>query len=221
VFELRLPASRRAGDPLVLLIDGEEVTFPVGHYTLGDVQFTIGAGNELTVWYPEPGVPDGVYESNMTRIRIGTMTENRLARPDPTTDVLSLDVNMSTPPIGRYRGFLGTPDGDSDNEFVLPDGRQPQTWQDFIEGWRVTSRQDSLFTYAPGEGPETYNLPQTAVMPTMDDLLGGAGEDFMQRATDLLAGVCQADMNAVDIRVVPELVSDADQYPKSKEISLD
>ena len=54
---------------------------------------------------------------------------------------------MSTPTVGRYKGLLGTPDGNPNNEPALPDGSYPETWDGFIEGWRVTTKADSLFTY--------------------------------------------------------------------------
>ena len=197
-YEVRLPASRKFGDDLTLLIDGEPADLPPGSYAIGDGFVEIDDSNQIILHYQEPGVPS-TESQKTTRVRIGTMTENQLVRPDPATDVLSLEVTMNTPLLGRYAGFFGTPDGDADNEFVLPSGSFPDTWAGFIEGWRVTQRADSLFTYAPGEGPETYNLVQDATMPSVDDLLGaGGGTDYFAVARDLLQNTCGADLNAVD-----------------------
>ncbi len=197
VFEVRLPESRKQGDSLILLIDGEVAELPPGRYTFDDAFVEIKAGNELVVYYAEPGIEPDVYNSTATRVRVGAMTENALVRPDPATDILSLEISISTPPVGRYRGLFGTPDGNADNEAALPDGRFPETWDGFIEGWRVTSKSESLFTYAPGEGPETYNLVQDAEMPAPEDLLGGDG-GFIAQAEALLRDTCDADLAAVD-----------------------
>ena len=197
IFEIRLPESRKQGDDLILLIDGEVAELPPGRYTFGDAFVEIKAGNELVVYYAEPGIESDVYNSTATRVRVGAMTENALVRPDPATDILSLELSISTPPVGRYRGLFGTPDGDADNEAALPDGRFPETWDGFIEGWRVTSKSESLFTYTPGEGPETYNLVQDAEMPAPEDLLGGDG-NFIAQAEALLRDTCEANLEAVD-----------------------
>ena len=202
VYEVRLPESGRYADDPTLLIDGEESTLPLGRYTIGDafIEIKKKTGWELLIWYEEPGVPQGVYTSTATRVRIGMMTENAVVRPDPTTDVLSLEISINTPPVGRYKGFFGTPDGDRNNEFVLADGSEPGLWQDFIEGWRITSKADSLFTYEPGEGPETYNLVQDAVMPDFEALVSDAsnGIDYHERAIAMLRDECEANVEAVD-----------------------
>ena len=198
VFEIQLPESRKQGDDLILLIDGEVAELPPGRYTFSDAFVEIKAGNELIVYYAEPSIAQDTYQSTATRVRIGTMTENALVRPDPETDILSLEISINTPPVGRYRGLFGTPDGDANNEAMLPNGRFPETWDGFLEGWRVTSKSDSLFTYAPGEGPETYNLAQDAEMPAPDELLGTNESGFTADAEALLRETCEADLSAVD-----------------------
>ncbi len=199
IFEVRVPASRKLGDDLILLIDGEISELPEGEYTIGDAFIKIGDGNELKLYYEEPNMPAGANYAPVTEIYVGAMTENSLVRTDPTSDVLSLEANISTPPIGRYKGLFGTIDGNPENEPMMPNGSYPQDWDGFIESWRVTDRTTSLFTYAPGEGPETYNLVQSAQMPTLDQLLGtGGGRDFFAEAKALLENQCDANTSAID-----------------------
>ncbi|HEX6684913.1 MAG TPA: VWD domain-containing protein [Candidatus Limnocylindrales bacterium] len=63
--------------------------------------------------------------------------------------------NVTVQPVpalaGRLDGLLGDYDGDSRNDAAAPD----KIYHDFADTWRVTA-QTSLFTYAPGTGPETF-----------------------------------------------------------------
>lgn len=78
---------------------------------------------------------------------------------------------------GSVEGLLGNNDGNTDNDFILPDGTiltQPIAadvlYGEFADGWRVTS-DSSLFTYENGDNTETYtdlSFPDHII--TLDDI---------------------------------------------------
>ncbi len=110
-----------------------------------------------------------------------------------------IDVESTVPQDDSHYGMSGRPNGNIDDDFLLPDGRPALDAYDFANGWRVTELDESLFTYDnPGDGPWTYNMPQINEPPSREELA-----PFMQQAEDLLAGVCQSDsIDEVEVRNV-------------------
>lgn len=117
------------------------------------------------------GTPQGSAISAVSAV----ITEGRL---DITT---VLDTSLA----GRVEGLLGNFDGNQANDLALPDGRlvaRPLTFGDdpvtgalglygaYRDAWRVDTPAESLFTYAAGQGPGSFYLPDyPGRMLTLDD----------------------------------------------------
>lgn len=86
---------------------------------------------------------------------------------------------------GQVEGLWGNFDGNPDTDLALQDGRlvarplqfgdDPETgtlglYGAFRDDWRVSDNSESLFFYAPGEGPDSFYLPDyPAAMVTLED----------------------------------------------------
>ncbi|GAB4204615.1 MAG: hypothetical protein OHK0022_29950 [Roseiflexaceae bacterium] len=198
-FEVRLPASGRLGDEAVLLIDGTVVDLAPGMYTFGGAVLKVAAGNDATIYTADGGISGSTQADLISWVRISMFADSRLVRSGSTEQAAGLRLEVSVPSNGNARGLLGTPDGNANNEFQLPDGAFATTFNAFNEAWRITDRTKSLFTYAPGTGPETYNKIQDRAPPSQADLEGRTGgTNYMQRARDLLAMTCQVDTSALE-----------------------
>jgi outer membrane protein assembly factor BamB len=200
VFEIRLLAQVAPTDPLTLLIDGQEKNLAPGDYTLGNVGFRIEKGNDLTIWTSEAGISDEVAATsgNLTKVRLSRFVENDLLRANISEPVISLNVSMSTPPVGRYRGLFGVPDGDPNNDSTLSDGTSATTIDELMESWRIKDAASSLFTYASGESSSTFNLVQDQDQPTDAELAGANGKpNYVQKIRDLLTNTCKADITKI------------------------
>ncbi len=198
-FELRMPLSPLPNAPLELLIDGQIADFAPGFYHMGDSVLQVERDNSMTVWAIDPNAnPADNDPRDLVRIHVGTLSENLLVVGDQQEPIVSLNVSVELPGTGGYRGLLGTPDP-SQTDFIDRDGNTYTTWSGFYEAWRVNTAADSYFTYAPGAGPQTFNIEQTATMPTAADLSGAnGGTDYMQLATQLLSTQCNANVAAIE-----------------------
>ncbi len=81
-----------------------------------------------------------------------------------------LEISVDVAPDGMLHGMLGTPDGDSTNDLVHPDGTPAIDTFDMADAWRITEREQSLFTYEEGQGPETFNQDQLGEPPSLQEL---------------------------------------------------
>lgn len=86
---------------------------------------------------------------------------------------------------GQVEGLWGNFDGNPDTDLALQDGRlvarplqfgdDPETgtlglYGAFRDDWRVAENSESLFFYAPGQGPDSFYLPDyPAAMVTLED----------------------------------------------------
>jgi Thrombospondin C-terminal region/von Willebrand factor type D domain len=76
---------------------------------------------------------------------------------------LSIDVSLPTIRLGQIRGLLGTYDGDRHNDLRNRDDSaldEPVTWEQlmaFGESFRIEG-SESLFSYAAGQGTETFAI---------------------------------------------------------------
>lgn len=212
-FEVRMPREtdgsisldrRRA---LELLINGQQVTLNPQAYVISDaLSFRVTQGNGLEVTYRDPTVPQPVRhpEEVYTRVRIGTRGEESLLRTggDPQEPVLSIDVAVET--VGPYVGLLGTPDGRAENDFTTLQGsvlNKPNL--EFVNSFRVLNRARSLFTYAPGEGPGTFSVPQTSTLPAPSEL-----GPYITRLRTLLTetcGVSEARLSEIESAFLEQL----------------
>ncbi len=200
-FEVRLTPTRAATEKLILLLNGKPLTLSAGFYTFGETTVQIEADNSLVVYSLEKDLPAASVGSPQawTRVRIGKKPDNDLVRADTTEPVVSLDISMSTLPIGRYQGLLGTPNGNRQDEMTIPDGTVVTSLKGFVEAWRNADRTKSLFTYEAGQGPETFNLIQDKVRPTKADLTGAnGGRNYIAEITALIRDTCLENPASVD-----------------------
>jgi hypothetical protein len=105
-----------------------------------------------------------------------------------------LDLDITLTRDGTLEGLLGTPNGNPNDDLQLPNGTPitGTTVNDMMtlsDGWRITDRAKSLFTYGPGEGPETFNKANLYLgqLPTGTQLA-----PYVQQAEDLLTNTCAA-----------------------------
>jgi hypothetical protein len=110
-----------------------------------------------------PGGGEVVQEGALLVIRSGEGDVLRLSRREGAVHLL---VEVSAGRAGSLEGLLGDFDGDLRGELALPGGEaleepleEGALYGAFSEGWRVTEPAESLFVYAEGEGPETWNVP--------------------------------------------------------------
>ena len=142
------------------LINGVRQDLAEGIYAFGEVDLKINSDREVTISYGE-------------YLFIVNQTLN------------FLEIRSSIPQDGGHHGMLGTPDGDFSNDFALPDGTPASDAFDMANGWRITERSKSLFTYEAGKGPESYNATQLREPPSREQL-----EPFVAQATQLLESHC-------------------------------
>ena len=80
----------------------------------------------------------------------------------PGQAILALEVSFSTPPLGRYAGLLGVPDGDAANELTQRDGAVATRVAPFVESWRITDAA------SPEAGKATVTVTRTIGEDTGD-----------------------------------------------------
>lgn len=147
-----------------------EIRAEDGSLFLNGIQFTLEDGAGSLIGANSVLVRDGntyiFSDENLNGVRVDVK--------DGWLDIVPfLNDNMS----GAVEGLLGNNDGNSDNDFILPDGTvltQPIAvdvlYGLFADGWRVTD-ESSLFTYENGDTTETFtdlSFPDHII--TLDDL---------------------------------------------------
>ncbi|NJL05673.1 MAG: hypothetical protein HC911_12375, partial [Chloroflexaceae bacterium] len=177
-----------------LLIDGEVVQLPVGSYPIGAATLVIQP-RIYTITFP---APDGSTTKLIITLAGG-------AAPH-------LNIAMSTGKHGLYRGTLGIPDNNPANDWTTRAGDLTSDLNTFFESWRITTLEQSLFTYAPGNGPWTYNQGAGG-LPSPEYLRGNnpQGRNYLQEAADFYQTYCGATMS---------LASNADFLTRSVAIDL-
>jgi hypothetical protein len=194
VFEVRLPDPDSGSSSLVVLLDGKPIDLAPGDHELGDAILRLYPGNALEVWAPAPWVSDQGDAGIQNTIWVGI-------KPG-----IALDVRAAVPPDSPVRGMLGNHDGDPQNDIADAEGNLFDHRNDFFEAWRITERDESLFTYAPGEGPETFNKTQNASPPGFRDLSGQTGgPNYILQATDLISDACDLTGERIDEAVIREM----------------
>ena len=151
-----------SGSPL--LIDG--VAVEVDDFTFVDVGNgrVYREGSRYTIVYP--GSDDEV-GSKDTQVTV-TVLSNRL----------DIRLAIATEQLGDLEGLLGDGDGSRGNDVALADGTELSRpfdfdilYGQFRDDWRVKTVDQSLFTYGPGEGPDTHYDPDyPALAITLADL---------------------------------------------------
>lgn len=185
-LEVQLDKDLSRRNPPRVLLNGLLSPLPQGTYVLSDkLVVRVNAPDALEVWYNDPTVTPNPDDRDyaVTRVFIGTSTESgqqlRVGDADPNEPVTALAVSVRT--HGPYAGILGTPDGDPANEFLDRVGTDLEgPSREFFDAWRIRERADSLFTYADGEGPDTFNIEQNEGLPSNAQLAGeGGGRNYI------------------------------------------
>ncbi|NJN65939.1 MAG: DUF5050 domain-containing protein [Chloroflexaceae bacterium] len=199
VFEVRLPPGEAYSRNLIFLLDGEVVDMPSGQYEFGDALVSLTSRHEITInLNAYETLPPGLSEEqNAFKVRIGTESENVVGASEKLGVALRVNVTWPEGVYPPLRGMLGKADGKIGNEFKDREGRGVASLDDFYEAWRITDPAESLFTYAPGEGPHTFNKPQTAHFPDTDDLANLDGRNYLAEASRLLTESCKVDIATI------------------------
>ena len=159
-----------AATPDSILINGARVSMALGDVVAVGSDLIYRSGNTYHAIHRH-GDPDGDAISSASAV----VVDGRL---DIT---MFLDASLA----GQVEGLLGNYDGDQATDLALPDGRliarplvfgdDPETgdlglYGEFRDAWRVSTLEQSLFTYGPGESPNSFYLPDyPARMVTLDD----------------------------------------------------
>ncbi|HYF62342.1 MAG TPA: hypothetical protein VD886_05980, partial [Herpetosiphonaceae bacterium] len=146
------------------LVNGERRTLAPGLHMFGEADLLVGADGHVELHYQS------------TNIIIAQMQD-------------FLELRAVVAQDGSLEGMLGTPNGDDSDDFRWPDGTPARDAFDLAEGWRITEREESLFTYAAGQGPETYNHAQIGQPPSREELA-----PYVEQARALLQSTCQSDV---------------------------
>jgi hypothetical protein len=201
VFEVRLPRDPNHPDTIDLsqrqlletLIDGKVVHLNPQMYVMDNsLSFRVAATNGMEIYYQDPtlaSAPANPLDA-VSKVFIGTRSESNLLHTggDPSEPVVALDVGMLT--VGPYQGVLGRPDlDDTAQDFIDRDGVTHSTADTaFMTSWKTTKTTDpskSLFTYQNGEGPETFDVPQSNTQPS-----GAALNPFIDQVAGILTDLC-------------------------------
>ena len=118
---------------------------------------------------------------------------------------------------GQVEGLLGNFDGDPATDIALPDGtvlerplRFEDLYGDYREGWRVLDEEQSLFTYGPGEGPDSFYLPD---YPTSMITVSDFSDDEVAAAAARLEGSgLEPGTLAHDNALLDLLLTDDDRF---------
>ncbi|MCC6001005.1 MAG: VWD domain-containing protein, partial [Pararhodobacter sp.] len=136
---------------------------------------------------------------------------------DIVGDRVDIIVGLEEAWRGNVEGLLGNFDGNPDNDIALADGtvlERPLRFDDvygsYREDWRVSTEEQSLFTYGAGEGPDSYYLPD---YPTSMVTLGDFSDDARAAAAARLEGSgLEPGTLAHDNALLDLLLTDDDSY---------
>jgi hypothetical protein len=204
-IEAQIPLTATGPAPLIVLIDGKFSDLLPGYYSLPDPS---GSGRSLNFHLNRHGVtvhvPNPDREGELIKIRMGVFddkfTIGRRSEPFRSLE-LEVTMNPASSGINRYRGTLGTPNGNAADDMSDRAGNIVDM-DAFFEAWRITDKASSLFTYLPpATGPESYNKVQTATVPNFSS--------FIPQVEAAIRGQCG---------VTPSLVSEVFIYEMAVEL---
>ncbi|HEU4321511.1 MAG TPA: PQQ-binding-like beta-propeller repeat protein [Roseiflexaceae bacterium] len=117
-----------------------------------------------------------------------------------------INFDIDVPQNDTLEGLLGTPNENPADDLRLPDGTLiTGTRPDYFilaDGWRISNRTLSLFTYGSGEGPETYNKENPYRNNIPDDTTLAP---YKTQARTLLTNTCDSTGLTPDERRVDDL----------------
>ena len=151
----------------VVTVDGAEVEIASGgSIDVGNSRIYRNSGEKYTIVYAgENGVlEDGDDQLVVDYLRPGTIN--------------IVNVYLGDEQQGQITGLLGNLNGNPDDDIALRDGTvlpRPlefdRLYGDYRDNYRVTSIEESLFTYEAGQNPDTFYNPNFPEAPyTYDDL---------------------------------------------------
>ncbi|XP_059169385.1 uncharacterized protein LOC131951116 [Physella acuta] len=148
-FQVELTSSR---DRMIIYANGQDLT--TGFY--GDSTFSKEINSTLTV--------ERIDENNVTKV-IATFSSGVEISVFASVRSLILEFKMLVTLKGLTSGLLGNFDGNTSNEYQLPNGTtlspnltERQIYYDFGKHWEVTA-ENSVFTYPIGESAANYSYP--------------------------------------------------------------
>ncbi len=145
-----------------------------GVYPFGDVDLKVNSPTSVELSY------------GYTRLRIDSMFGKWV------------NLEAIVPQDDSVHGMMGRPNGRYDDEDLLRDGTHAFDDFDLANSWRITDTVQSLFTYAPGTSPATYNRRQIAEPPSRSELA-----PYMDQAQTLLDNVCDtSNVDEIELRNV-------------------
>ncbi|MGY6534680.1 MAG: VWD domain-containing protein, partial [Pararhodobacter sp.] len=140
-----------AGHAMPLFIDGEPVDLAMGGTRSVGHDFVYRSGN---TWHLAH-TGDGETDTGFSVVSVTVLA-----------DRVDIAVTLDPALQGQVEGLLGNFDGDPANDIALADGtllERPLRFDDVYgplrADWRVSTEEQSLFSYAPGEGPDSFFLP--------------------------------------------------------------
>ncbi len=198
IFEIHPFTTTRTYTGTTLFVDGELRLLENGYHEIGDAILRIEGGRRVLIWTTLTGTPQDAALSDENAV---------LLYVDKTFSWLNMRLYRAVGSKPPWRGMFGTPDDNSTNDWADRTGNTDVITDEvsFANAWRITKREDSLFTYELGEGPETYNIPQLNGPPTRAWL---EEQGFILQATNLLKDDCKADMDKIDPNVIDDIAMD-------------
>ena len=144
VYEVRLPEP--GATRVVILQDGQPIGLPAGGYAMDGAWVTIAPDGSLEILAPEMNLGaelDGRPEA-VSRVHIGRRPETQLIRADESEPLYSLAIELTTPPVGRYRGLFGVYDKKPENETTGRDGQVKDRVGDFVDAFTDAGAENGL-----------------------------------------------------------------------------
>lgn len=190
-FELRLPPDQSFAN-MELLIDGERSELPANTYDFDGTRVDISSSNAITIWATVPVTPSQSHPAPTATVRVAF---------SPFTIELNWASDIELP----FQGMLGNYDGNNENDLTDRQGNVVASLDELHQAWRITRTNQSLFTYRPGEGPDTFNKARSEEPPTYEEL---QQDGFIQQARDLLGTSCKIDPSLVHTKYIHSIAID-------------
>ena len=206
-----------SGETATVSIDGEVVEIPDnGDLDIGNSKIYRRGGQYTIVYAGENGtIEDGDDQLVVNYLRPGTIN--------------IVDVFLGDEKKGQVQGLGGNLNDNPDDDVSLPDGTPlarplqfSELYGDYRDAWRIKNREESLFDYEDGQGPDTFYNPNFPAAPfSFDDL----DPDIQARAIQVafeagyIPGTFEFDSAAFDFAITndPGFLEGADTDPGADE----
>ena len=206
-----------SGGTATVSIDGEVVEIPDnGDLDIGSSKIYRRGGQYTIVYAGENGtIEDGDDQLVVNYLRPGTIN--------------IVDVFLGDEKKGQVQGLGGNLNDNPDDDVALPDGTPlarplqfSELYGDYRDAWRINNREESLFDYEDGQGPDTFYNPNFPAAPfSFDDLDPDIQARAIQVAFDAgyIPGTFEFDSAAFDFAITKDsaFLEGADTDPGADE----